>query len=244
MAIVFIGANSEIAQHIIQRYAQNNKHLILSSRDMGKLNQTAEALRAGYSASISTLYFDVTDFASHDTFFEKCLSFDSNIEGLFVVSGYLGERQSYTDSSEILKILNCNATGAILICQRFAEFFKKKNSGFIVGISSVAGDRCRKENYLYGAAKAAFSGYLQGLRCELAQTEIHVLTVKPGPVDTPMIQHLPRAKRLAANPDIVAQKILQALEQKKEILYVPWFWRYILLTMRIIPEKIYKFLNL
>ena len=152
--------------------------------------------------------------------------------------------------NEMIGVLNCY-TGAphefsdeeISLLTALATFFEKKKSGFIVGISSVAGDRGRQSNYVYGSAKGAFALFLQGLRNRLHPAGVRVLTVKPGFIDTRMTFG-EVAPGMAADPEAVGAAILKALDRNRSVIYVPWFWRYIMLVIRSIPEPIFKRLRL
>ena len=124
-----------------------------------------------------------------------------------------------------------------------ANYFEKRGEGTLAAISSVAGDRGRQSNYVYGTAKAAVNTYLQGLRNRLYSKGVHVLTIKPGFVDTPMTAHL-RQGPLFASADRVARDIVKAIEKKKCIIYTPWFWRWIMLLIRLIPEPVFRRLKL
>jgi short-subunit dehydrogenase len=124
-----------------------------------------------------------------------------------------------------------------------ANYFEKRGTGTLAAISSVAGDRGRQSNYIYGTTKAALSTFLQGLRNRLSSKNVHVLTIKPGFVDTPMTAHLKRGL-LFATPEKVAQDIIRAIAGKKSVLYTPWFWRWIMLAIKMIPETIFRKLRL
>jgi short-subunit dehydrogenase len=124
-----------------------------------------------------------------------------------------------------------------------ANYFEKRGEGTLAAISSVAGDRGRQSNYVYGTAKAAVNAYLQGLRNRLYSKGVHVLTIKPGFVDTPMTAHLKQGP-LFASVDQVARDIVKAIEKKKCIIYTPWFWRWIMLVIRLIPESLFRRLKL
>ena len=125
-----------------------------------------------------------------------------------------------------------------------ANDFEKRKSGFIVGISSVAGDRGRKSNYLYGSAKAAFTAYLSGLRNRLYDAQVHVMTVKPGFVATKMTEDMDLPEKLTAQPDEVADDIYNAQQKNKNVFYTKWIWRWVMLIIRSIPEWKFKGMNI
>ena len=159
--------------------------------------------------------------------------------------GFLGDQQkAESDWEECHRILQVNFVGAVSILNRIAEKYIAGGHGTIVGISSVAGERGRKSNYLYGSAKAGFTAYLSGLRNRLFSKGIHVLTVQPGFVYTKMTEHLTLPAPLTATPEQVAAAIATAVRKKKNIIYVKWFWRWIMLVIRCIPEPVFKKMNL
>ncbi len=148
-----------------------------------------------------------------------------------------------TDTSQMVQTLTTNFTAAAVCLAHLANDFESRGEGGIICIGSVAGDRGRQSNYPYGAAKAGLSTFLQGLRNRLAPTGVHVLTVKPGFVDTPMTQGK-EGMFLVAPSERVAADILRAWKQRRDVLYTPWFWRWLLLVIRLIPERIFKRLKL
>jgi len=148
------------------------------------------------------------------------------------------------DDGELLRILNTNYTAAAVALNDLARYLAGRGApGGIIGIGSVAGDRGRRSNYVYGAAKGALALYLQGLRNRLADRGVHVLTVKPGFVDTPMTAGL-QGLFLVAPPARVARDIVRAYQRRRDVVYTPWFWRYIMLLIRAIPESRFKHLRL
>jgi len=136
--------------------------------------------------------------------------------------------------------MDTNYTGVVSLFNIIANDFEKRKSGFIVGISSVAGDRGRKSNYIYGSAKAAFTAYLSGLRNRLYDAQVHVLTVKPGFVSTKMTEGMDLPEKLTAQPEEVAEDIYKAQQKGKNVLYTKWIWRWMMLIIRSIPEFQFK----
>ncbi len=143
-------------------------------------------------------------------------------------------------TSIIVITLNTNYTGVLSLFNIIANDFEHRRNGFIVGISSVAGDRGRKSNYLYGSAKAALSAYLSGLRNRLYDAQVHVLTVKPGFVATKMTEDMDLPEKLTAQPEDVAADIYRAQQKNKNVLYTKWIWRWVMLIIRMIPEWKFK----
>ena len=161
--------------------------------------------------------------------------------GVISVVGYLGDQEkAQIDYKEAQKIMDTNYTGVVSILNIFANAFEKNKNGFIVAISSVAGDRGRKSNFIYGSAKSALTTYLSGLRNRLFNSNVHVLTVKPGFVATKMTEGLDLPKKLTAKPEEVAQDIFKAQQKGKNVLYTKWFWRWIMLIIKNVPEFQFK----
>jgi decaprenylphospho-beta-D-erythro-pentofuranosid-2-ulose 2-reductase len=144
---------------------------------------------------------------------------------------------------EARRVIDTNYTSAVSVLNLAADYLEQRRGGFICGLSSVAGDRGRQSNYLYGSSKAALSTYLQGLRNRLTRARVRVVTVKPGFVDTKMTFGL-SGMFLVATPERVAKDISQAIRRGRSVVYTPWFWRPIMLVIRTIPEFIFKRMKL
>jgi len=238
---LILGAKSAIAQAIAQRLAANGSGLVLAARDSAQLEPFAADLRLRRNAQVDLLEFDALDFDSFEPLPERVHQECGPFDLVVLVFGYLGNQQKAAqESAEGQKILHTNFTGAALILGHLANYLEERDRpGGIIGIGSVAGDRGRQSNYVYGAAKGGLSLFLQGLRNRLAGTPVHVMTVKPGFVDTPMTEGL-EGLFLVAPPERVADDILRAFGKRRNTLYTPWFWRYIMLIIRCIPEPIFK----
>jgi short-subunit dehydrogenase len=154
------------------------------------------------------------------------------------------QKEAEKDWNLAYQMFSVNYVGAASILEIAAADMEKQGKGTIIGISSVAGDRGRGSNYLYGSAKAGFTAYLSGLRNRLFSSGVHVLTVKPGFVYTAMTAHLPLPKPLTAQPHQVAKDIFRAAQKQKNVIYTLWMWRYVMMIIRNIPEFIFKKLKL
>jgi short-subunit dehydrogenase len=169
---------------------------------------------------------------------------DETLTGVVSAIGYLGDQDlAFTDPDEARTILTTNFTGPVILLDELSRLLIEQQKGFIIGIASVAGDRGRQSNFIYGSAKGGFNIYLQGLRNRLFRDNVQVLTVKPGFVDTAMTFGLD-GLFLVAQPEEIGENIVQAMEKKKDIVYLPFFWRYIMLIIRSIPELLFKRLSL
>ena len=145
---------------------------------------------------------------------------------------------------ELIKSVNSNYVGLINLLNIISNDFKKNKSGMIVGISSVAGERGRGSNYIYGSSKAGFTTYLSGLRNSLFKHNVRVITVKPGPVRTKMTNNIKISKLLSSNPYDVSSQIIRSIRKNKDIVYIRWYWRWIILIIKFIPENIFKRLDI
>lgn len=231
-----------MARAIAHRFAKAGYDLDLAARNSRLLDPLVKDLTIRYHQDVKALEFDALDFKTHGEFYEKLAA---KPEIVICVFGYLGNPESaQKDFQETQKIIQTNYTGAISILNIIANDFEQKQQGTIAGISSVAGDRGRQSNYIYGSAKAAFTAYLSGLRNRLAKSGVHVMTVKPGYVATQMTAEMELPKPLTASPEQVAEAIFQGIRKKQNVLYVLWMWRYIMFIIRSIPELIFKKLNL
>lgn len=243
-AYLILGATSAIARATARELAAGGHALTLAGRDLAELQRDAADLRLRYGVAVFVTPFDAEDFTHHGDFLTQVVAQGGGLEGVVLAFGYLGEQSRAAEElSETLAILQRNYVGAVSILNRCAAYLAEQGTGNIIAISSVAGDRGRQSNYIYGSAKGGLSVYLQGLRNAMFHRGVHVMTVKPGFVDTAMTYGMP-GLFLVASPQAVAQKILQALGKKRNEIYVPWFWRWIMLIIRHVPESIFKRLKM
>lgn len=240
--VLILGATSDIAQAVARRFATEGWSLTLAAVEPELLGPIAGDLQVRSEADIQTLAFDATDFASHSTMYE---SLETKPDAVVCVFGYMGDQVlARTDFSEVQKTIEINYLGAVSILNMVAEDFENRGDGSIIGISSVAGDRGRQSNYIYGSAKAGFTAYLSGLRNRLAKSGVHVMTVKPGFCRTKMTEGIEFPAALTASPEQVAHDIFRGLQNKRNTVYSLWMWRWVMLIIRHIPEFIFKKLHL
>jgi len=241
-SVLLLGANSDMAIAIARKYAQKGFEIILASRNQEALLPLMEDIKIRYKAQAKMVMFDALDFDGHQTFYQQLgISPDITV----CVFGYLGEQEkAVTDWKESEKIIQTNYTGAVSILNIIAEDYASKKKGAIVGISSVAGERGRQSNYMYGSAKAGFTAYLSGLRNRLYKYNVHVVTVLPGFVNTKMTAELNLPPMLTANPQQVADAVEKAVRKKQNVVYVKWFWKWIMMIIKSIPENMFKKKNL
>jgi decaprenylphospho-beta-D-erythro-pentofuranosid-2-ulose 2-reductase len=242
--ILIIGATSAIAQAVTRRLAESAKLIILWGRSESKLALVAQDLRVRSPVKLETKAFDFNDLKSQESAFKELFSTIDNLDLAVVCHGTLGDQSvGEADFAKALEELNTNCISTLSFLTHIANYFEGRKRGCIVVLSSVAGDRGRKSNYIYGTAKAAVSTFLQGLRNRLYRSGVHVVTVKPGFVDTPMTARLQKNFLFAA-PEKVASDVVRAIHRKECVVYTPWFWRYIMLVIRLIPERIFRQLKL
>lgn len=231
-----------MARALARRLAANGHPLLLAGRDEAALGREAQDLRIRYGATVSVHPFDASETAKHETWYREL-----PVRPLWVICaiGWLGsQEEQQRDWAQAEQALHSNFIGVASILHHVANDFEARKEGVIVGISSVAGDRGRASNYYYGSAKAGFTAFLSGLRNRLHAAGVQVLTVKPGFVDTRMTQGLDLPKPLTAQPDEVAAAILRAIAKRKNVVYVRWIWRWIMLAIVHVPEGVFKKMKL
>lgn len=236
--VLILGASSDIGIAIARKFSENKYDIQLAGRDLGVVDTIKNDLGIRYGIKASSLMFDARDFSSHKPFYE---SLSPKPDITICVFGYLGNQpRGEEDWKEAEIIIDTNYSGAVSILSIIANDYEQKKAGVIVGISSVAGERGRQSNYLYGSAKAGFTAYLSGLRNRLYRSGGHVLTVLPGFVNTRMTEGLDLPPLLTAQPAEVANAIYRAIEKRKNIIYIKWYWRWIMLIIKLIPEDVFK----
>jgi short-subunit dehydrogenase len=237
--VVVVGSTSAIARATANEFAKRGWAVAVAARDEEENELIAADIRVRHDGEAHALPFDAEDFESHEAFMDRCeRALDARIDGVVVCFGYMEEQdQAQKDFAIARRTVDVNYTAAISILERFAALFEKRQRGFIGAVSSVAGDRGRQSNYIYGSAKAGLSIYLEGLRNRLHHVGVPVTTIKPGFVDTKMSWgQVP----FAASPESAGRAVVNAIEKKKNVVYVPFFWRYIMLLIRHIPEWQFK----
>lgn len=240
--VLILGATSDMGYAVAKKFAAEGYDIQLTARKPEQLSayQSDLQIRSGKSCTVHA--FDALDFPSHAIFYQ---SLSSKPDITVCVIGYMNDNEKVIgDWNEALKTINTNYTGAVSILNIIAADYAQRGSGTIVGISSVAGNRGRQSNYIYGSSKAGFTAYLSGLRNAMFKRGVHVLTVLPGFVYTKMTEHLQLPKPLTAQPSDVANVIYHGVLKKSNVVYVKWFWRWIMLIITSIPETIFKKLKL
>jgi len=241
--VLILGATSAIARGAACAFARRGHALYLAARDLPELERITADLAIRYGVAVRCGVFDAEAYSTHSGFLDGVVREMNGLTGVLLASGYMGDSMATRNFESGSRVIAINFTGAASILGLCADYLEKAGSGFIIGITSVAGDRGRQSNYVYGAAKGALSLFLQGLRNRLFPAGIRVITVKPGFVDTAMTFGMP-GLFLVASPADVGERIVKSLEGRVDVVYVPWFWRYIMLIIRSIPEALFKRLKL
>jgi len=236
--ILILGATSDMAQAIARKYAAEGWSLTLAARQADLLGPMASDLKVRADVPVQTLEFDAADFSHHRKIYE---SLETKPDAVVACFGYMSDQEKVrSDEEDIRRTIDVNFTGMATILSIIADDFEQRGSGSIAAISSVAGDRGRQSNYIYGSAKAGLSAFLGGLRNRLAEKGVHVMTVKPGFARTKMTENMELPAALTASPEQIADAIFQGLEKKKNVVYTLWMWRWIMLIIKHIPEFIFK----
>jgi short-subunit dehydrogenase len=244
MKIMIIGATSALAHETAKHFARNGAELFLVGRSSEKLEVVASDLKVRGARRIETCLLDLGDLARHRELWDRALAALGELDVLLIAYGTLGDQLKCELSvEETLREFNNNCTSVISLLTLSANYFEQRRRGCIAVISSVAGDRGRKSNYVYGTAKAALTTFLQGLRNRLSSSGVTVVTVKPGFVATPMTAHMKRGL-LMADGQTVGQGIYEAVMKRKDVVYLPWFWQPIMFIVKSIPESLFKRLSL
>lgn len=245
--ILVVGATSEIAEALCHRLAASGRELIVAGRNRDALAALAADLSIRYGRQAVSEPFDALGGESPESFFERCLGrAGGGLGGVIVCYGYLPQQTAaQRDLEEQRKTIEINFTSVAALLAVAANHFAERRQGFLAAISSVAGDRGRQSNYVYGAAKGALSVYLAGLRNRLHPCGVQVLSIKPGFVATKMTagQLDPRSP-LVASPERIAADIERALRRRSSVLYTPWWWRWIMGVICLIPERLFVRLKL
>ena len=242
--IVAIGASSSIVISCLRRLTTQKSHCVLVGRDEVKLMAVKKDLISRTEATVDIFVADLIDSGDHNRLVKEVVNKLGNIDLLLIGHGHLPNQQACEKNHHLtLDEISINMLSTISLLTIFSNVFIEQKQGSIAVIVSVAGDRGRQSNYVYGCAKSGLQAFLSGLRNRLYHQNIHVLTINPGFVNTPMTSNIEKSL-LFVEPEVVAKDICLALKNRKDILYTPWFWRFIMQVIRNIPEFIFKRLKL
>ncbi|MEZ2419346.1 SDR family oxidoreductase [Luteibacter sp. RCC_6_2] len=237
--ILIIGATSAIAEATARLYAARGAHMHLVARNEVRLKDIAEDLLVRGAGYVGHTPLDINDLAAHENVIEQSCSGLGGLDVVIVAHGTLPDQQACEASVErTLTEFATNASSTLALLTILANLMDATGHGTLAVISSVAGDRGRASNYVYGAAKAAVSTFLSGMRQRFSRTGVSVVTIKPGFVDTPMTAQF-RKGRLWAKPEDIARGILWAIDRRRSVVYLPGFWWWIMVVIKAVPEFIF-----
>ncbi len=241
--VLIVGATSAIAAETARAYAERGAILFLAGRNSARLAAVADDLRVRGAAAVETAVLDVSDRADHAGIVDRALA-SGGLDVALLAHGVLPDQSAcQADVETAVEALEVNFTATAALLTLLANRFEAQGHGSIAVITSVAGDRGRQSNYVYGAAKGAVAIFLQGLRHRLYRAGVAVVTLKPGFVDTPMTAGIPK-NALFSSARRAGRAIHRAIEGRRMVAYVPWFWRPIMLLITAMPESIFKRLRL
>lgn len=238
-----LGASSSVARAFARAAAEDGAEIILAGRDLDDMTRTAEDVSIRAGREVEVVAFDAEDVSGHAAFVAD-LTRRAGLLNVFLAFGAMPEQDEIdADFTLAERTIAVNYTGAVSVLHRLAPYLEKQGDGHVVVLSSVAGDRGRLKNYVYGSAKAGLNAYLQGLRARLFRKGVSVTTVKPGFMDTDMTWGI-EGMFLVASPDKAARACLKAAKRRRHVVYVPFFWWGIMNIIRHIPEFIFKKMNI
>ncbi|KAF1684810.1 short-chain dehydrogenase [Pseudoxanthomonas broegbernensis] len=243
--ILIVGAASAIAEHYARREAAAGSALLLAGRSAQRLEAIAADLRVRGAGQVATFVLDVNALERHEALLDAAWSqLGGSVDVVLLAHGTLPDNAACAEDPALaLREFATNGTSTLALMAAAARRLEAQGQGTLAVISSVAGDRGRASNYLYGSAKAAVTAYASGLRQRLRGSGVNVLTVKPGFVDTPMTREF-RKGLLWASPQAVARGIARAIARRRAVAYLPWFWWGIMRVITHIPEPVFRRLRL
>jgi short-subunit dehydrogenase len=242
-SVLIVGATAGIAQALVHEFARRRYALVLAARDEAELAVVAADVRVRYGTKVTTLTLDAVNYRTHPAFWKRCLAAcDNELYGVVLCHGSMTpQAAAERDFAAARAMIDINYTSCVSLLNLAANTFEARGCGFICALSSVAGDRGRAANYIYGSAKGGLDVYLQGLRQRLHKVNVGVTTVKPGPVDTAMTWGMKMP--LMCPPQKVASDIYRALRRRKDVVYTPAPGYFIMAVFRAVPEWLWKRLN-
>lgn len=242
--ILILGATSAIAAAVARELIAPDARFFLVARNASRLEAVRGDLLTRGAASATACAMDLDNTDAHEPVLKRAVADLGSLDLALIAYGVLGDQiEAQATFPAAAAILHTNFFSAVSLITWLANYFEQQHKGTLAVISSVAGDRGRKSNYVYGASKGALNIFLDGVRNRVDRSGVHVLTIRPGFVATPMTAHLPQGP-LFASPSRVGQAVVKAIAARKDVAYVPGFWRPIMFVIRSVPEFIFKKLNL
>lgn len=242
LPVLILGARSDIGKAVVHKFASLGHPVQMAARNASTLGADKADIELRYGVSVTLHELDALATETHDDFVAAL----PKLPQIAVCAvGLMGQQaENERDVVAATRVMRSNYEGPASILAVLANRFEERGSGTIVGISSVAGDRGRATNYVYGSAKAGFTAFLSGLRNRLAKRGVHVVTVLPGFVATQMTEGMDLPAKLTAEPSEVADAIAHAVERNKNVIYVRRIWGVVMAIIRHIPERLFKIMNI
>jgi decaprenylphospho-beta-D-erythro-pentofuranosid-2-ulose 2-reductase len=242
--VLILGATSDIAQNVSRCFAAEHARLFLVARDPEKLKALTDDLTIRGAESVETCEADLTDDSSFPLIISKSVAVWGGLDAALIAHGTLPDQLSMENDPALLRnSIEVNYVSAVSLLMQLGKAFEDQKSGVLAMIGSVAGDRGRRSNYVYGSAKAGLATFVAGLRLRLASANVQVVLIKPGWVTTPMTLHLPQ-NFLFASAEQVGRGVYKAIISPRPIVYLPWYWKWIMRMIRFVPEPVFAKLKL
>ena len=242
--ILVLGATSGIAEACIRLWASRGDSLYLVARNADKLAAVAADARTRGASQVETAVANLDDTAAHPELLSHVINALGGLDIAFLALGVLGsQHEAERNVAAANQIINTNFTAPVSLLTWLANYTSQRHAGTLAVLSSVAGERGRKSNYVYGSSKAGLTAFVDGLRNRIDRDGVRVMTIKPGPVKTAMTEDMKGSSKFA-DVDAVAATLVKAVDNGTDIVYVPGIWRVIMAVIRLIPERIFKKLNL
>lgn len=241
-----VGASSEIGRAIASELARDCQGLLLAGRDLEELQAIANDIQIQHDAEVHCLLWEADPERDEQSLVEASLAVHGRLDGVVLCQGFMADQDAAASDWALAKqMIDVNYTSSVALLNQFANHFQQQGHGYLCGVTSVAGDRGRQSNYIYGSTKAGMTAYLAGLRNRLFKHGVAVITIKPGFVDTSMTWGLINPDSpLCAKPSRLGRDVVRAIRRRRNVAYVPWFWKYIMLIIRLIPEPLFKRLSM
>ena len=236
--LLLLGAKSDIGLAVAHRFAKEGFNIQLAARNSKSLKEECCNIMIRHNVKSTFHELNILDYESYEHFLNSLPVLPTVV--LSAIGLLDNQNESEADIEKTILVVRTNFEGVIILLSKLANKFVRRGSGTIIGISSVAGDRGRGSNFIYGSAKAGLSAFLSGLRNKLYESNVNVITIKPGYVKTKMTSNLKLPRLLTTNPKTVANYIYNAYKKKKNIVYVTTIWQYIMKVIKLIPETIFK----
>lgn len=242
--VLIVGGTSAMAEACARIWAQRGDALFLAARNEAQLNSVVDDLRTRGAHKVGSKVFDANDFERHAELLAEATAFMGGFDTVLIAHGTLSDQaRAQTDQAYAIREISTNGLSVVSLMGLAGEQLAKQGHGAVAVISSVAGDRGRQSNYVYGSAKAMVSAFASGMRQRLSKQGVHIITIKPGFVDSPMTAGFKKGA-LWAKPEQVAKDITRSIDKGHSIVYTPGFWRLIMLIIKHIPEAIFVRLSL